>query len=406
MLTPVVQRKVRIDRGRSKVDEPRYRGDGEINGRFSTRDLIDDDVRRTFDDAAEFEAYARGETDYIGDVNTGSAGKFWFRLPRDELTVLGETHGAANGTVRDVIIAFGTRRFKYEPFNYVERVGSDEVTLPGTSRVLEEGVERESRRGLPTSALFNPALESVTAKAMAAVADLRGYIHSPGKRNGSEWKGRSGADRYASGERVAHGLMLAIEIADDIARHDFGAVKEDESAVLKASRALQAVYAANREMLTDLRRAKRIKDGLGIYELLGTKQSTLDKADAFAIAFLKYGALRIEEFGRWANSQALILGARRVRDPPTSFVALEKVREAFMLKSIKAAEQQGFLLVGMGSLHVLNLDASLPYKHGLVPELLTDAKTDIDAHWDDQGAATVERARSDDPVPAPEWDFG
>jgi hypothetical protein len=86
-----LQRQVRIDGGKQRVDENYYTNrEGYFIGlRFLIPKLIDDPVKRVFESAAELEDYALGLTDQIGDVETKRAGTFWLRLPKDQLTVIG-----------------------------------------------------------------------------------------------------------------------------------------------------------------------------------------------------------------------------------------------------------------------------------------------------------------------------
>ena len=112
-------RRVRLGGGATKPDGKYYTtGKGkDIGSRRKVSSLLNDRVKRIFTDQAELESYADGATDYIGDVKTTSAGKFWYRLPQNSLTILGEIHHDDQGNVPDVIKAFGTNRFMYEPFN-------------------------------------------------------------------------------------------------------------------------------------------------------------------------------------------------------------------------------------------------------------------------------------------------
>ena len=129
-----LQREVRIDGGRRRVDEAYYKtGAGKSKGiRHSISALIADPIRRVFDSAGELENYADGIADYIGDVVTAAKGTYWFRLPVDKLTVLGEVHHNPDGNVEDVIRGLRTPRFMYEAFNELNPVKALDIPFAGT----------------------------------------------------------------------------------------------------------------------------------------------------------------------------------------------------------------------------------------------------------------------------------
>ena len=79
--------------------------------------LIDDPIKRVFVDHDRARELRGGDLDHVGDVVTQAAGTFWFRLPLDKLTVIGEEHHNKDGNVEDVIRALRRLRWMYEPFN-------------------------------------------------------------------------------------------------------------------------------------------------------------------------------------------------------------------------------------------------------------------------------------------------
>ena len=95
-------------------------------------------MRRVFEDVSELEDFANGFTDHIGDVVTQAGDLFWFRLPKDKLTVLGEYHDYKDGNVQDVIRGLRTSRFMYEPFNEMADTKALAVPFTGTQTRLEQ----------------------------------------------------------------------------------------------------------------------------------------------------------------------------------------------------------------------------------------------------------------------------
>ncbi len=166
-----VQRAVRINGGRQRVNEADYLPGGSksaVGSRYSVADLIQDNVRRVFTSVAELEGYANGLTDYIGDVQTTSTpDPFWYRLPEHDLSVLGEIHHNPDGNVEDVVLGLRTSRFMYEPFH--------EFTDVAPFRFPQIGGGTETRLGQIESRLrvsgqvdrthFDPHLENIVMKA-------------------------------------------------------------------------------------------------------------------------------------------------------------------------------------------------------------------------------------------------
>jgi hypothetical protein len=141
-------RRVRLGGGATKADRKYYttgKGKG-IGSKRKVSSLINDGVKRIFTDQAELEAFANGTTDYIGDVKTASSGTFWYRLPENSLTILGEIHHDAQGNVPDVIKAFGTKRFMYEPFNELVPTTALPVATPSdTDRAMVDWKARKTK---------------------------------------------------------------------------------------------------------------------------------------------------------------------------------------------------------------------------------------------------------------------
>jgi hypothetical protein len=194
----LLHRQVRTDKGAKRVDEAYYKtGAGKsVGSRYSVAALISDGVKRVFESTAELEDYANGKTDYIGDVKTKKNGTFWFRVPKDQLTVLGEAHHDEEGNFEDVVKGLRTSRFMYEPFNELAATTALNIPYSGTQARLEQVNKGIGIAGFAERAKFDPDLENIVIKALTGASILRNEF-IPGKpmpREDSR-SGRSGPTR-------------------------------------------------------------------------------------------------------------------------------------------------------------------------------------------------------------------
>ncbi|MDB5904416.1 MAG: hypothetical protein JWM26_3294, partial [Betaproteobacteria bacterium] len=205
-----VQRAVRTAGGAAKIDEAPYAVQGAkaaAGTLFPVKDLIADNVQRTFTDVTEMETYADGGTDYIGDVKTASAGTYWYRLPKDQLMVLGEKHQDKAGNVEDVIVGLRTSRFMYEPF--AELVSVDALNIPFTSTKARMAAANSGRKAAAFAGkgVFDPALENIVIKVLTGASIVRNEFvaGNPTQMDPTaveKWGSRK-KDRYSYGERAA-----------------------------------------------------------------------------------------------------------------------------------------------------------------------------------------------------------
>ena len=136
--------------------------------------------------------------------------------------------------------------------------------------------------------LFNPDLENIVIKAMTGTQVARNeYIPaSKSARAGAKWKARASADKYSFGERVALYYAMAIHIAADLAKHNFGPENPKESAYVKSARGLKKVYLANQGALDKFMTTKDGDDLIAIYELTKTGGfANLNAIKDFAVRF-------------------------------------------------------------------------------------------------------------------------
>lgn len=395
-----VQRQVRINGGRRRVREADYLPGGRkqhIGSRFSVASLIGDSVRRVFTSAWELESYANGRTDYIGDVVTGAAGTFWYRLPRRRLTVLGERHNNPNGNVEDVILGLNTSRFMYEPFNEFADVSPFRQSRIGTGTQarlaqINSGAGGSIRVGhLVNRRRFNPDLENIIIKALtgASVARNEFIANNPAGMTPAEqtqWRGRASTNDYSFGERVALYLSMAIHIAQDIAAFGFNPPRRTDTPYLTAGRALAAYYTANQAVLDAFMTAKDGDDLVGIYELTAPGGfSNLNTIRDFTVVFHEFAARYIEQLGRQIGNRTLRNeGTALVTNMGATLNTLSPAREEIMWRKVRQARARGYLLVGMGDAHRRNLQPRLTaagIPHEEVESSLLAQQATINANW-------------------------
>jgi hypothetical protein len=386
-----VQRMVRIDGGAKKVDEQAYQDHGakaNVGKKVPVATLMADEHRRVFFDVAELEAYADGNTDYIGDVATTTKGTFWYRLPKDKLTVLGEEHGSPEGNVEDAIVGLGTSRFKLEAFGELPAAGGLNIDFKGTRTSMDAATRVRRVAGLVDTDNFPPALENIVIKVLAGVSFVRnGFIAGNPKTMKSKaqkaWGSREKHGR-SGGERAAQYLSTAIHLAADLAGHDFG--KEAESELVKSARAVSACYGKYKAVLDDFMKNKDADPLIGIYELTAPEDfKNLDAIKDFTLAMHVYASRYTEQLGIDTGNEGLQKEGQTVlANTGATLETLSPAREQIMWKNILLAQANNYLIVGMGDEHRINLEAKLNTQgiaHEKVSDALARQSGDIESKW-------------------------
>ena len=393
---PSLQRKVRLGGGATKITEAEYLPGGakeKTGSKFSVASLINDGVRREFASIGELEDYANGKADYIGDVVTQSAGTYWYRLPKDKLTILGESHHNPKGNVEDVILGLRTSRFMYEPFNELADVAPFGQTSIGTStqKRLAQVHKGIGVAGLVNRATFNPDLENIVIKALTGAAITRneyiaGNPATMGPFDIKKWGKRASTSDYSYGERVALYLAFAIHIARDIARYKFGPEVLIESDYFRAARRLMEFYNKNKAELDKFAKAKDADDLIGIYELTSPgKFANLTMIKDFTLVFHEYGARYIERLGQDVGNKKLESEGKTLSgNTAVKIDQLSPAREEIMWQKILEATKKNYLIVGMGDAHRRNLAGRLTaakIAHAEVEQSLNQQKADVAKRW-------------------------
>ena len=377
----LLARKVGIKHGckTEEAEHAQYIGDLEHTGRGDVRGLFTDDLRREFESWYEFDKYIAGNADHIGDVTTGAGKRFWYRLPADKLTVLGETHRNPDGNVQDVLIGLQTARFMYEPINVLSAVGPD-IEYTGTwARLHESDVERT--KGMNRSNPHGNWLESAALKCMTAMfmfesgfdRESKGFVDDP---LNPDWDDAPEGG-YTLGERTAFYYVMAIQIAYDIAQYTWDPVNKP-GPLVDESDELKDVYVQHRKMLDAMRETKDSSPTMGIRTL--AKGRDLKAMREFATVFVRWGGKHTVELGKALGSKELSdEGAKLRPGKGLTLDDLSPAREALMRQRILVAQKKGYLLVGVGDAHRKNLKKWLKRNGVEHAEVELDLKNQKDA---------------------------
>jgi Domain of unknown function (DUF4157) len=365
-----VQRAVRIGGGATRVNEAEYLPGGPksaIGTRYSVASLIGDRLRRVFTGVTELESYANGGVDYIGDVVptngaiAGPAGRFWYRLPGAQVTVLGEEHRNPDGNVEDVITGFRTARFMYEPFNAMTNVAGQSLPFTGTQARLTTLNSSIAVAPQANRATFNPDLENIVIKAMTGSVMARNMYIAGNPRTMSaadraRWGSRSSASGYSEGERVALYVAMGIHLAADLAAQPLpqpGSVPQGQRPLIRSERNLAAFYRSHQAVLDAFMNTKDNDNLIGIYELTSPNNfRNLEVIRLFTLAMHEYGARYLEQLGVDTGNATLQSEGRRLATHRGGDIDdLGVARAEIMWGRLQQAIAGGYLIVGMGDQH-------------------------------------------------------
>jgi hypothetical protein len=163
------------------------------------------------------------------------------------------------------------------------------------------------------------------------------------------------------GERTALYLSFGIHLASDVAERDFGPLNYVESPFIKSGRKLKEAYQQNKAALDQFMQAKDASDLIGIYELTAPNGfQNLPAIQDFTLALHEYASRYIEQLGaRGGNAALEDQGQKLSGDLKVGIKDLSPAREEIMWEKIKYADAKGYLIVGMGDAHRVNLHTKL-----------------------------------------------
>ncbi|MGG1518712.1 hypothetical protein ABE504_25055 [Paenibacillus oryzisoli] len=319
-----IQRKVYIKRtliGGYRHKTKTGRGSEGAGGR-NVNTMIGDDKSRYFNSKDEMSEYAANTTEKIGYVDKTDA---WIRIP-DELTVIGEIH--TETTLHDVVKAVGTDKFMYE--GYTEH---------------------------PAEAADNPELESAMSQ-----RDAVGHAKFGGIGTGPGAKSHYAESFYPKVIRGLQGLNVSYDyrvMGSEAEKKLFGmAIRFAASADEESP--LYQTYAAQ-EDLWQRTAASLEGDDLSAEPL--TEAMNAAKSKALFTAFIRDVTAYATQKAQEEQAQASAEDKKAFADnwhvakkdygaAGSEIMKAEKARDFSMFQHIKKAKTDGYLLYGLGDLHL------------------------------------------------------
>ncbi|MGB3074847.1 MAG: DUF4157 domain-containing protein [Chitinophagales bacterium] len=387
--TTLIQRAIRINGGAQKINEKDYQVGGpkeNIGSKFKVQNLLADATKRVFNDTPEVENYANGATDYIGDVKPLNKKIFWYRLPANDLTVLGEQHNNPEGNVEDIIIGLDTKRFMYEPFHEFQEIQPLKGSIgagTNTNTTLLTNEQKYRVGPLADYVHFSPALENIVIKAFTGASMYKEFL---GSKSDAQWASRKVDTDYSFGDRIALYFSFAIHVASDIADYTFPAKNSKESHYIKFGRLLQTHYKKNKTILDAFSAIKDADNLIGIAELYKKFKSPEKKIYSdFADIFEKFAAGYIEELGvTMGNTDLTKEGEKLFKKKTKDLDSFSPAREEIIKERVKIAKAGKYLIAGMGDAHHTNLTAWLDTNsiaHVEVAASLIKQESDVSGKW-------------------------
>jgi hypothetical protein len=284
-----------------------------------------------------------------------------------------------------------TSRFMYEPINELATVNSLNIPFTSTQSRLTKVNAGIKVGSLVDRKKFNPDLENIVIKALTGASITRNEFipDDPPTMDATAkqtWGKRASTSDYSYGERVALYLAMAIHIAEDVSKHDFGSPNLVESLFMSSGRDLKDYYLQNQAVLDAFTIAKDADDLIGIYELTeATTFLNLPVLNDFTLVFHEYASRYIEELGMQSGNKKLQSeGAALSSNTGATLDTLSPAREEIMWEKIKQAKTGGYLIVGMGDAHRTNLEPRLTaakIPHEEVEASLKRQRDAVKAKW-------------------------
>ncbi|UKS29577.1 hypothetical protein LOZ80_11825 [Paenibacillus sp. HWE-109] len=319
-----IQRKVYIKKTlfggyRNKTKSGRgSEGAGERN----VKTMMGDDKSRYFNSKDEMSQYAANTTEKIGYVEKTNT---WIRIP-DELTVIGEKHTAT--TLHDVVKAVGTDKFMYEGYTEHPAEAADNPELKATMR--QSDAIGDAKFGGVGS---NPGAKSHYAESFypKIIRGLQGIkVRYDYQIIGSEAEKKllRIAIRFAASADEDSGLYRAYTAQEDLWNNTATSLEGDTMSAAPLTEAMQtagssALFTTFVQELTSYATAKIQQEQ--------ARASAADKkafADNWHVAKVDYDVEGSE------------------------IMKAEKARDFSMFQHIKKAKSDGYLLYGLGDLHL------------------------------------------------------
>jgi hypothetical protein len=197
---------------------------------------------------------------------------------------------------------------------------------------------------------------------------------------------RNSTSDYSYGERAALYLSMGIHIAQDISQYNFGPPNFVQSLYILSARHLKDNYLQNQAVLDLFAQTKDADDLIAIYELTSPNNfQNLNAIKDFTLALHEYGSRYVEQLGQQTGNAVLQSeGQRLSANTGATIDDLSPAREEIMWSKIQLALAGGFLIVGMGDAHRVNLTPRLNaagISHDEVSNSLAQQASTVNSNW-------------------------
>lgn len=325
---PDIQRKVYIKRtllpGYRNKTKSSHGNEGK--GQRNVDSMMSDEKSRYFDSKEEMTQYAAGTTDKVGYVEKTNT---WIRIP-SELTVIGEDH--TETTIADVVKAVGTDKFMYEGFTEHPPEASD-----------------------------NPELEEAMKSRDAYVTDKFGGVGV-----GPESKNHRSESFYPKIVRALQGVTVNeffYDVEGSSTEITYLAMAIRLASSAQEGSALYQTYMANEEMW---KQTAATASSASMYKTpLVTAMKQAGSSQLFTdfirdLSEYAYSKIEQEQAAAPAEDKDAFAEnwhvAKKDYDKDGSdIMKAEKARDFSMYQHIKKAQSDGYLLYGLGDMHLQRL---------------------------------------------------
>ncbi|MBA2942510.1 hypothetical protein HZF08_29990 [Paenibacillus sp. CGMCC 1.16610] len=319
-----IQRKVYIKRtlfGGYRNKSKSGRG-SEGSGERNVKTMMEDNKSRYFNSKNEMSQYAANTTEKIGYVEKTST---WIRIP-NELTVIGEKHTAT--TLHDVVKAVGTDKFMYEGYTEHPAEADDNPELQANMR-QRDAIGDAKFGGVGTGpGTKSHYAESFYPKIIRGMQGLK--VRHDYQIMGSEAeKNLLGmAIRFAASAEEDSGLYQTYSAQEDLWRNTATSLEGDNKSAAPLVDAMLTAGSSN--LFTTF-----------VQELTEYATMKIQEEQARASAADKSA---FEANWHMAKVDYDVEGSEIMK--------AEKARDFSMFQHIKKAKSDGYLLYGLGDLHL------------------------------------------------------
>ncbi|MFL9458857.1 DUF4157 domain-containing protein [Tolypothrix bouteillei VB521301_2] len=312
--------------------------------------MIQDKERNFFfQSEREMFKYANGKTETMGYLEKEDT---WIRIPDNKLLVLGEKHTGT--TLVDVVKAIGTKKYIYEqytelPKKLLKKSKRFQQISSQDSKDLKEkfGPQHGNNR---TPHLIDNILPKIVVALISLKKDILKLVRT------------AGLLKLQNEQQIVKGYNLQQSQLKYLLRAMLMAAK---SAKYKTN--MQELWQEHQDIFNTT--AKELTEGVelantafikAIYQKKFTYNNFIDSFKDAARSDLQTSGAQ-EEFNQFETNREDIQGS--TNDPEAK--EFERMREYYMYKKMKEAEQKGYLLAGIGDVHRLHLEEILSHEKNI-----------------------------------------